>query len=486
MITARKLLFLLDKRDTNNTNFLHRLEIFCRNKNIDNYFLTHDGYVMMVSEQRKIALHNGVETLRRKLQLQKRPKRVTDMNPLPDSFLLNYFGDGYDESRVKMKFGKRFEDATIENIIFTAATYTKSAAENHCIGAKTTKELVEMGVIPYISAPAVENAKRILEEMKREEELNPDLNGEYTITFRHYAADEEDTKATPSHLYPSKTVTIKGLPGAIDVRKKHRYIYSRASGFGKTYSMAEFTRKYNACFVRDLRNWMGIPKAVQFLIIDEYGPQKKLSFEQLKELTGGNASSFSGNRKSHGYSFSPRDDVQVVILSNKSIYELYGTYNAKLQRLELTAEEASQIDERFVVHRLDGDAKADRETALGPATWSESTFNKELRRMFEELCSSCPSTLSSNGSVDALICYVREVRALFDCRFGKKKMDFGQYANDTIIGTLNELLNEKELSPCRAVTLEMVISSLTSSIDERLRDYNKKKEMLIKREQQAR
>ena len=382
-INARKILIRLQEEDTTRTSLSRRITDFCHERNIANYILTEDGYLLFVSDK-QIKLNDGMNTLSKCLSLTETPTRVTDTDPLPDKFVQDYFQTEYDPERVRLKFGKVFEDAAIKKTISTALTYKKNAVENHTLRTKSTTDLVRSGVVPLANAPAVENAKRFLEELEMEKELNPDLKGEHSIVFSHYNVSRSVGKAVKTGMHPDVTVVLHGFPREVDVKLKHYYIYSKVPGFGKTHLLRGFAKAYNAFFLPDTKNWMGIPKGTQFIVLDEYGPKKKLSFEDLKTLTAGDASAFAGNRKSHGQSFKPRADVQLVILSNKSIYELYGTWNPKIQKCELTAEEADQLDDRFQVTRLDGDVREDRRRALGPASWTDDEFDQELRRTLQK------------------------------------------------------------------------------------------------------
>ena len=345
-VHARKVLIRLQEEDSTSDTLSFRIQEFCKERNIANYILTKDGYLLLVSE-RKIKLYDGMNTLSKCLSLTNTPTRVTDIDPLPERFMQDYFKNGYIPNRIRLKFGKVFEDAAIKKTVDLALTYKKNAAENHIMRTKSTPDLVCSGVIPFANAPAVENAKRFLQELEAEEELNPDLQGEYPIVFSHHTVNRSSGKPVKTDMYPDVTVVLQGFPRAVDVKLKHYYIYSRAPGFGKTHLLRRFAKTYNAVFLPDAKNWIGIPRGTQFIVLDEYGPKKKLAFEDLKTMTAGDASAFAGNRKSHGQSFKPRPDVQLVILSNRSIYELYGTWNPKTQKCQLTAEEADQLDDRF-------------------------------------------------------------------------------------------------------------------------------------------
>ena len=67
--------------------------------------------------------------------------------------------------------------------------------------------------------------------------------------------------------------------------------------------MKKFSNEYNAYFVIDKNNWMDVPKNTQFIIFEEVGPTKKLDLLELKAITGGSATGFGGNCKTHRESF---------------------------------------------------------------------------------------------------------------------------------------------------------------------------------------
>ncbi len=109
-----------------------------------------------------------------------------------------------------------------------------------------------------------------------------------------------------------------------------------------------------------------------------------MPLEFLKSLTGGTASSTRANCKSYGSSYQPRDDVQIVITSNLSPYEVYGKYDAKTGRRFMSQDIMAQLEERFYIHRIDnGPLEEDRIRFTEPANWSVDQFKQQLCKIFE-------------------------------------------------------------------------------------------------------
>ena len=75
--------------------------------------------------------------------------------------------------------------------------------------------------------------------------------------------------------------------------------------------------------------------------------------DDLKGLTSGTAQGFTGNRKSYGASYKPRTDVQLIILSNKHLFDCMGTYDPSTKTRKVSPEDADLLRQRFFIHRLD-------------------------------------------------------------------------------------------------------------------------------------
>ncbi|GFR90172.1 hypothetical protein ElyMa_002560600 [Elysia marginata] len=136
-----------------------------------------------------------------------------------------------------------------------------------------------------------------------------------------------------------------------NVKRKHYFFYS-PPGYGKTLVFANFARMFNAVAMNDPNNFSGCSSDAQFIIIDEYGPNKRMSMEQLKSLTSGNPQvSFAGQLRYRGASFVPRNDVQVIILSSCHLFHCMGYGKEhKIDRVD-----ADALRERFHIIKMDAE-----------------------------------------------------------------------------------------------------------------------------------
>jgi len=253
---------------------------------------------------------------------------------------------------------------------------------------------------------------------------NPDLNGPITLTFERWEMDH--TIKQPVKMvgdFPPVQITIVGRPGQTKIKLKHYAIYSKLAGFGKTYHMERLEEMYNVHIVNYTNNWTTVPHNAQILVLDEVGyVHNRLDFDNLKALTGGTAASFTGNCKTFGDSFIPRKDVQVIILSNRPPYDIYGKWNAALGRRIMTSEEMDQFHARFEVFRLDGSVDEDRAICSTPDEWSDEQFRNECKRIVDRMFASLISKQPVERHVTAMIsavdvivnlCQQREAKDIF-------------------------------------------------------------------------
>ena len=193
--------------------------------------------------------------------------------------------------------------------------------------------------------------------------------------------------------FPPVDVTIVGRPGRTDMEKKHYIIYSKSHGFGKTFHFRRLAEQYNIHFVSDVYDWTAVPREAQFLVFDDVcSPvcckHNKLSFRDLCALTGGSAGGFAGTCKTNEPSFQPREDVQVILLSNVSPYNLYARWNPKLRDVVIETEKVEKLHSRFEVIRLDGSVEEDRVRATSPETWTEEQFLAQCKLIVANMCMS--------------------------------------------------------------------------------------------------
>ena len=352
-VSAKSVHFKLHEDDTNE-KILDTLKKLAEKKGFSHVLMTKNGDILL-SDEKRIQIKNGERTLQSWLGTEHLPMRIRGYDPLPDSFLQHYFAEGYNAEKVLYKIGQKFEEAVINKIV--------KEKVNRAANKRRNEKMLQSD-----ACEQTEENKNLYKKLKSRQELNPDLDKEYTITFQHRANGQ------PTSDYPPVTITIEAQPKA-GYKRKHYYIYSHRAGFGKTYEMCQFAKKYNAALITNTNNWVDVPTEAQFLIFEELGKSNKLDFEQLKSLTGG-FGLMSGNCKSYGSSFKPRQDVQVIIISSRSPYDIYGEWDKHLQRRIMSADSLSELEDRFHVIRLDGDILEDQMKYLEPTALTDAQFKK--------------------------------------------------------------------------------------------------------------
>jgi len=390
-INAKNILAQLSDRDFADPSLKDRVEAFTAAREIESVMITADGKLMLCSKK-EMFFSSGVLSLRKLLGLRSPPKRLSEYVNLPRDFILKYFNNGYDETMIYYSFGSKFTEAFINNVIEEdkikkASQIEENRKKNQNILSTDVEELVEEGALSVAVGPRTLLGK-FLEERKRDRCLNKDLDGAVTMKFQEY--DGRTKQPMENSKYPPVKAEIVGRPGQTSGHKqKHYYIYSRLPSFGKTYNLERFCEKYNAHIVHHPSKWANIPTSAQFVVFEKVdNGRNKLDFANLKTLTGGTAWGFKGNGKSFSASIRPRKDTQLILLSNKSPYELYGQWNAKMQRSFMSSERMDQFDKRFKVIRLDGSVEEDRNNALEPehvdvVALNEDQFLEICKRVFE-------------------------------------------------------------------------------------------------------
>uniref|UniRef100_X1ZKQ0 Uncharacterized protein n=2 Tax=Capitella teleta TaxID=283909 RepID=X1ZKQ0_CAPTE len=249
------------------------------------------------------------------------------------------------------------------------------------------EDLVEAGDMTLLDIPTVNHAREIVAREKDELAFasRPELNGKLRLTFRLY--DGDGRPAAPDDALPKDggptTVEIEGQPGAVGVKRKHWWIYSKVGNFGKTHTMTtELVNKYKAIFMNDANNAMCLPKTAQFIVLDEVGPSNRVGINQLKGLTSGNAAVASFNRKSYGESYVPRWDSQIVVITNHSIYDTYAVRDGRTGLRKVKHHVIEPLLCRFHVIRLDGDDREERTEFYDPKELSQEDYLWSLNKAF--------------------------------------------------------------------------------------------------------
>ncbi|ELT92289.1 hypothetical protein CAPTEDRAFT_203953 [Capitella teleta] len=235
----------------------------------------------------------------------------------------------------------------------------------------TFSNLIKESDVEIKNVPVFQSVDEVLKQESKTAEFDTreDLDGDIVLQFRPY-----DDNGMPIPDGKVTNVTITGYPNAQENKKKHYWIYSQVANFGKSYTVdKELANKYNAT---------NVPTNAQFIVCDDFGPTNKIPINQLKCLTGGNASVASINRKSYGQSYVPRPDAQFIILSNNSPYSTYATTDQKTKIRRIKADVLSPLEARFNIIRLDGDDREQKVLYMDLPMLSETDFHWHMRTTF--------------------------------------------------------------------------------------------------------
>ena len=232
---------------------------------------------------------------------------------------------------------------------------------------------------------------------------NPKLDGELELEFAKWI---DGVKQPGTDMI----VKIKGLPGNNITTHKHYWIYSKEAGWGKSTTVEmTLVDHYSAHQFRDPNNALGVPMGVQWLVFDEYSGARTLSYVTLKNLTSGDASGTVLRRKRRRMGYVPSADVQVMILSSHSPYEVYGTWDPKKQKRVMSENALTCIHDRFHVHRLDGDNETERRKWILPTTWTRNDALAETRALFEPLLTSTKTVFYESQLLKVYETFLREI-----------------------------------------------------------------------------
>ncbi|RUS74731.1 hypothetical protein EGW08_017505 [Elysia chlorotica] len=297
---------------------------------------------------------------------------------MPDSFFINCLDPTIPiEEQVAFNRGKYAEKHAIKNYVDRVMKQNNNRQIVDSIEKEGALATVKKG---YMSVGQLKGAKHYVAEIneikEKESRLSRDVPKGYYMPFRCFKTDKlykifsenerlavdekkkEETECVQKLLKDEDDVGYVEMECDDDenfVKHKHYYFYSKAPGYGKTTFIQKILKRCNASQVTDTHNWMNVSKDAQFLVIDEYNPDKKITMGNLKTLTSGDASAFAGNRKSHGLTFQPRRDAQLIIFSNYHLFDVMGTkaLDPENKTRKITEQEAKILSDRFFIYRLD-------------------------------------------------------------------------------------------------------------------------------------
>jgi hypothetical protein len=306
--------------------------------------------------------YTGLESLKNLIGLLYIPKRIKATTRCSD--VLSYIVKKHSELFMN---GNQIETFGQWTISYCTNKYLKPSSKeieikvnNDIIAREGAIGAVRKNAMDYSTALKQELAfRQIKEDRETEEFCKRDIpNGQLLeIPFAPYGQfpnSEEGRKEAVKH---SKLVYIRSHlgEGTADCyginRQKHYVIYSESSGWGKSTFAFYLLKHHNAQIITHVNNFCGIRENIQFLILDEYAGG--FSDENLKLITSGDASGFTGNRKSHGKGWTPRSDLQLIFLMNRCLFAYHGDYNNKLQRKVINQSLRDTFNQRFIHVKLD-------------------------------------------------------------------------------------------------------------------------------------
>ena len=271
VICARNILFQLAEEDLADESLKLKLESFAKTRGIDSAIITNDGKLLL-SSKKKLMLNGGVWTLQKAMGLGCMPNRLDSFDPLPNKFIVTYFRDGYDETKIYHTFGEKYKQAHVDLILQQSAGRENNRRKNRHILSTNTTKLVKDGTVSILDVSRIEQGKKMLQRNVREMCRNPDLDGPITLTFERWEMDHTIKQAVKIvGDFPPIEITIVGRPGQTRIKLKHYAIYSKLAGFGKTYHMERLEETYNVHIVNDTNNWTTVPYNAQILVLDEVG-----------------------------------------------------------------------------------------------------------------------------------------------------------------------------------------------------------------------
>jgi len=115
-ISAKNILVQLSDKDLADPSLKDRVQKFADERKIESVIITVDGKLMLCSNT-MMTLSSGVSRLRDALGLHSRPQRLNEYDNLPRDFIVKYFKDGYDETKIYYSFGAKFTEEIIKHLI---------------------------------------------------------------------------------------------------------------------------------------------------------------------------------------------------------------------------------------------------------------------------------------------------------------------------------------------------------------------------------
>jgi hypothetical protein len=168
----------------------------------------------------------------------------------------------------------------------------------------------------------------------------------------------------PKGLEPTVDVHIVGYAGQSSEIRRHVYVYSKNPNYETTSVLLTFCRPYANQHILDCANeldWSTVPSTTQLLVLANLNQNRLIAFEKFIALADRSALSFTvkdGRPKRR--KFMPRSDMQLIVLSTCSPYDLFGLWDSRQVKVVMNSAKIDAINKRFSITRLDGSALRDK------------------------------------------------------------------------------------------------------------------------------
>ena len=327
----------------------------------------------------QITLRSGAKTLAAYLGLVERswlPRRIVGRNARKTltTVIIRYFGSaGFIPRKDILCMQDAAGHFNRDQVSFVTDPIATAGDTNICLLTAIRCGRIEPNQLAPLS--------RLQEMGQRKDESDAYLDREEISGPIEMVFQQRDSKGVIVPGSQEKRIEFVARPGETGQqdqdKAKHLWLYG-SSNTGKTAAIkaAFLNGNTKTCLISDPRNAMEGDERAQFIIMDEYGYKRRAPLQGLKALTSGDASAGSFNRKSYGRSFTPRPDAQIIIVSNHSPYDVYGTSQGGRPR-KISKEDAEALENRFQI------------VAVGMDNLSQKKKHMDLQDLtYDEYCTS--------------------------------------------------------------------------------------------------
>lgn len=381
-----KKIFLLQTHADEREIVEKELPNFVESHNIELYFFTDSNHVFLQSSNR-VELRNGIVSFQNLMGLRKEVKEIAPKERKIYIKIKQAFGIVKESQDLpvflcsNISRGEFFDKINDQKKKHGVAEANKRMKETLING--NLEEMMDEGELDMQTFSKQKlNYQASMASIEQQKKLQlPELKGTITWTHTHYIENKETKKWQPNPEAPVIEVSFTGTDD-LEAKKKHLWIYSKKPSWGKSTTIRkEILEKYNSDVIQDVDNTVNTTVGVKIIVIEEYSPTKKVGIADFKAMTGGTASMGKFNNKMYGSSYIPDKAAQFIILSNHCPAEVYACGRQRF----IDTDTLDQLNDRFMVYRLDGCHKAETTKWVDPASLNHKDLMVHIKMKTEEL-----------------------------------------------------------------------------------------------------